>query len=89
MNTFLNFETYIPLTDFETVTNIKCEDRREISSLTNPRTHRAYPKQQLKTEVPDVPEKRCLIDICSGTPCRVYLELVVSLPQLPTSAMIL
>ena len=34
MNTFLNFETYIPLTDFETVTNIKCKDRREISSLT-------------------------------------------------------
>ena len=34
INTFLNFVTYIPLTDFETVTNIKCEDRREISSLT-------------------------------------------------------
>ena len=34
MNTFLNFETYIPLTDFETVTNIKCEDERELSSLT-------------------------------------------------------
>ena len=34
MNTFINFETYIPLTDFETVTNIKCENRRELSSLT-------------------------------------------------------
>ena len=34
MSTLLNFETFIPLTDFETVTNIKCEDRREISSLT-------------------------------------------------------
>ena len=30
---FLNFETYIPLTDFETVTNIKCKDRWEISLI--------------------------------------------------------
>ena len=34
MNTFLNFETYIPLTDFEILTIIKCEDEREFSSLT-------------------------------------------------------
>ena len=68
MNTFLNFETYIPLTDFETVTNIKCEDRQEISSLTNPRTHRAYPKQQLKTEVPDVPEKNVSLTFVLGHP---------------------
>ena len=34
MNTFLNFETYIPLTDFETVTNIKCQEEQELSSLT-------------------------------------------------------
>ena len=34
MNTFFNFETYVPLTDFETVTNIKFEDEQELSSLT-------------------------------------------------------
>ena len=35
---FLNFGTlYIPLTDFETVTNIKFENMQELSSLTKPK----------------------------------------------------
>ena len=65
MNIFLNFGTYIPLTVFETVTNIKCEDRQEISSLTS--NYPNYPEQQLRTEVPDVPEKNVSLTF-------VYLE---------------
>ena len=57
MNTFLNFKTYIELTDFETVTNITCEN---LVLLQNPRSHRVYLNQQSRIEVPNVPEKMSL-----------------------------